>query len=97
MSATARSALGWYRPSVGVPGTLAAVAVFLWLAFFSSVQFGEFNPAHSCYLHPSCQLCDRVFGCIDRQAQQPKAEGILQHHAEDAEAHPVLGDLLCDC
>eukprot|EP00964_Phaeocystis_antarctica_P077944 scaffold48440_cov61-Phaeocystis_antarctica.AAC.2 len=39
--ATAQSALGWYRPSVGVPGTFGGYrsSGVLRLTIFSSVQF----------------------------------------------------------
>ena len=37
----AERALGWYIPSVGVPGTLVAVASGMRVAHFFSVQFSQ--------------------------------------------------------
>ena len=37
--ATARSALGWYRPSVGVPRDVGCCALVVFVAYIFSVQF----------------------------------------------------------
>ena len=40
-AATARGALGWYRPSVGVPRDVGCCALVVFVAYIFSVQFNR--------------------------------------------------------